>query len=413
MVAMFAKSNIFRKLILEPLRQVVRSQTASDRSNIIQTHLKWYLCLCETTGVSPYSWDANTQRITINGRHFQLEKKWIGLIMYIAIFLAMFYETVVYGYGGSTSTANGNQHLLPRIVNMTTYGGSVLYFIFNESHSHELVALINELMSKLERHPTFGGTNIKVIKLALRIHFMSLTIAVGIMVMMVMAPKMPPFPTCLLYKMQIMENSWIPLMLRIILTSLQMWTFALYVFDGYLILLGALLSTIGLWTGVRAIKRPNIDPNLNLRLQQYRMIQLLACYTNACFQKTIYLGITVILILANIECLAAFITYHDSLASSMLTVLVLVIVDMTGMAIFVYKILGMVNQVSKEVSNGWKQRVGISGVRQKWESRMVKSCPEIKIKFGEVSYFEAKTSLVIADFQVEKTIDLILLSRKQ
>ncbi|CAL8116176.1 unnamed protein product [Orchesella dallaii] len=413
MVAMFAKSNIFRKLILEPLRQVVRSQTASDRSKIIQTHLKWYLNLCETTGVSPYSWDANTQRITINGRHFQLGKKWIGLILYIAIFLAMFYETVVYGYGGSTSTRNGNQHLLPRIVNMTTYGGSVLYFIFNESHSHELVALINELMSKLERHPTFGRSNLKVIRLALRIHFMSLTVAVGIMVMMVMAPKMPPFPTCLLYKMQIMENSRITLMLRIILTSLQMWTFALYVFDGYLILLGALLSTIGLWTGVRAIKRPNIDPNLNLRIQQYRMIQLLACYTNACFQKTIYLGITVILILANIECLAAFITYHDSLAPSMLAVLVLVIVNMTGMAILVYKVLGMVNQVSKEVTNGWKQRVGISGVRQKWESRMVKSCPEIKIKFGEVSYFEAKTSLVIADFQVEETIDLILLSRKQ
>ncbi|CAL8116168.1 unnamed protein product [Orchesella dallaii] len=410
---MVPESKIFSKVIPESFREILRSQTAPVQSKIIETHLKWHLNLCETAGLSPYSWDSDTQRVTINGRHFELGKKCTGLIMYIAIFLAMFYETVVYGYLGSTSTPNENQELLNRMVFMTIYGGSILYFIFNESHSHELVALINELMSKLERNPTFGRINVTAMKLALRLHLMSVILTFGILVMMVMVPTLPPFPTCLLYKMEFWDYSWTTLMLRIILTMLQMWTFALYIFDGYLILLGAILSTIGLWTGVSAIKRLNTHTNLNKRLQKYRMIQLLACYTNACFQKTIYLGGTVLIILANIVCLAAFMTYHDSLAPSMLMVLVLIIVEVTGIAVFVFKILGMINHVSKEGTNGWKQRVGIRGVRQKWESRMVKSCSEIKIKFGEVNYFEAITSLVIVDFQVEKTINLILLSRKQ
>ncbi|CAL8116170.1 unnamed protein product [Orchesella dallaii] len=411
MDAVIPESKIFSILFLQSFRETLKSQTAPVQSNIIETHLKWNLNLCETAGVSPYSWDSNTQRIIINGRHFQLGKKCIGLIMYIATFLAMFYETVVYGYGGSTST-NENQQLLNRLVFMTIYGGCGLYFIFNESHSHELVALINELMSKLERNPKFGKINIKIMKLALRLHLMSVIIPFGIMMMMVMVPKMPPFPTCLVYRMEFGEYSWTTLLLRIILTMLQIWTFAMYVFDGYLILLGALLSTIGLWTGMRALKRSSINLNLNKRLQQYRMIQLLVCYTNACFQKTIFLGLTVVIILANIVSLAAFITYHDSLAPSMLAVLVLVIADVTGIAVFVYRIPGMVNQLSKQVTKGWKQRVGIRGVREKWESRMVKSCSEIKIKFGGVNYFEATTSLVIVDFQVEKTMNLILLSRK-
>ncbi|CAL8116166.1 unnamed protein product [Orchesella dallaii] len=412
MDALFPELKAFGKLILESFHRNLKRQTAPVRSNIIETHLKWHLNLCETAGLSPYSWDSNTQRVIINGRHSQLGKKYIGLIMYIAIFLAMFYETIVYGYGGSTSTPNENQQLLNRLVFMTTYGGCGLYFIFNENHSREFLALINELMSKFERNPTFGRINIKVMRFALRLHLMSLILPFGIMMMMVMAPKMPPFPTCLVYKTEFGDYSWTTLMLRIILTVLQMWTFALYVFDGYLILLGALLSTIGLWTGVLALKRSNADLKLDKRLQQYRMIQLLVCYTNACFQKTIFLGLTVVTILANIVSLAAFITYHGSLAPSILTGLVLIIVEVTGIAVFVYKILGMVNQVSKEVTKGWTQRVGIRGVRQKLESRMVKSCSEIKIKFGEVSYFEARTSLVILDFQVEKAINLILLSRK-
>ncbi|CAL8116180.1 unnamed protein product [Orchesella dallaii] len=320
MDAVIPESKIFSTLFLQSFRETLRSQTAPVQSNIIETHLRWHLNLCETPGVSPYSWDSNTQRVIINGRHFQLGKKCTGLIMCIAIFLAMFYETVVYGYLGSTSTPNKNQQLLNRLVFMTIYGGCGLYFIFNESHSHELVALINELMSKLERNPTFGRINIKIMKIALRLHLMSVIIPFGIIVMMVMAPKMPPFPTCLVYKMEFGDYSWTTLMLRIRLTMLQMWTFAMYVFDGYLILLGAILSTIGLWNGMRALKRSNTNLKLDKYLQQYRMIQLLVCYTNACFQKTIFLGLTVVIVLANIVSLAAFITYHDKLAPSMLTV---------------------------------------------------------------------------------------------
>ncbi|CAL8116162.1 unnamed protein product [Orchesella dallaii] len=388
-------------------RKQLANQETSIQSNVIATHLKWHTYLCATSGLSPYSWNSSDQKVIINKRHFQQKRKWIGFIIFFAMFLAMIYETMVFGYGFLEPSAY--QDLLTRMLFLALYGGCGLYFIFNESHAHELAALINELTSKCETDPIFGGLNTNAMKLALRLHLISIIIPMGVMTMMVITPKLPPFPTGLTFQLGLDEQWWIAI-LRVLLTILQMWTLALYVFDGYLILLGTFFSVIGLWTAARSLKIRNTDTKLNNRLHQYRKIQLLACYANACFQKTIFLGFTVIMILGSTLCLAAVITYNSSLKPSILFLLMLFIVNLTGISAIVYKLPGMINLLSKQVIREWKRRVCDMVGRRKLESRILMSCTQIKIKFGELNYFEAGTSLVIVNFQIENTINLILLN---
>ncbi|CAL8116164.1 unnamed protein product [Orchesella dallaii] len=186
--------------------------------------------------------------------------------------------------------------------------------------------------------------------------------------------------------------------------------FACYGIDAFIIVFGALLSTLGLWTAVRSLKRRSNDTGISLLFQKYRMIQVLACYKNACFQKSIFLGLTFELIVLNIVSFAGLITFYGSLKPSILFLLTLLNITVIGVAASVYKIPGMVNLLSKDVIAGWKRNVDGRYRRSRLESRILKSCSEIKIRFGEMNYFEAATSLTIINFQVEKTVNFVLLN---
>jgi len=148
---------------------------------------------------------------------------------------------------------------------------------------------------------------------------------------------------------------------------------------------------------------------LKTQFEDYRTIQLICCYTNVCFQKTIFLWVTVITIIMDIVTITSCLSYNASLPPRILVVLMRMSLNVNVITIFAYRFPGMLNKMSKEIVQEWKTIVQVKG--RKWESRFAKSCQQLKIRFGEVNYFEESTCLTIVDFKFQQTINLKLISK--
>jgi len=142
----------------------------------------------------------------------------------------------------------------------------------------------------------------------------------------------------------------------------------------------------------------------------YRQIQLICCYTNVCFKKSAFLGLTVAVILIDVTSFTACISSAGTLAPRILFVLVIISLNLNAITLIAYRFPGMVNRMSQEVIRGWKKHADYKGIRC-LEYKFMKSCQQIKIRFGDVNFFEVSTCLVIVDFKLQQTINLKLVTQ--
>ncbi len=75
--------------------------------------------------------------------------------------------------------------------------------------------------------------------------------------------------------------------------------------------------------------------------------------------------------------------------------------------IFQFGILANVFKVSKRVQGQIKRNHELC--RNRWFKKWFKSCPTFKIYFGGSNYLEPRTPLIIQDFVIHQTVNLMLL----
>jgi len=108
---------------------------------------------------------------------------------------------------------------------------------------------------------------------------------------MVALPQTPPLQTALIYKNKsLQDHNFISTLMRIIVTLVEVWMVAAWAFHGYLILFGVMVSVARIWSGIKTLKAEKIN-KLSTHFQKYLMLQLLTCYANVCFQRTIFLSL--------------------------------------------------------------------------------------------------------------------------
>ncbi|CAL8076477.1 unnamed protein product [Orchesella dallaii] len=134
---------------------------------------------------------------------------------------------------------------------------------------------------------------------------------------------------------------------------------------------------------------------------------LLSTYINVQFRNSLHFSILIAVILLGILSSTAAIKYHDEMPSTMMYVVTVVSVDSTVTSLFIAMIPGKVNGISKDVIHSWRRQYS-SGIN-KLERKVIRSLREIKIQFGMANFFEKDTCLVVVDFQILRTVDVLLL----
>jgi hypothetical protein len=98
---------------------------------------------------------------------------------------------------------------------------------------------------------------------------------------------------------------------------------------------------------------------------------------------------------------------HHVLPAPMYLVVVMVTFDGIFCLICISKFSGGVCTESKEVLGKWKV-VGLSYEKRKITRKFFRSCEPLKIKMGMCNYFDGTTPLVIMDFLVIQSVNLLL-----
>ncbi|CAL8076471.1 unnamed protein product [Orchesella dallaii] len=142
-------------------------------------------------------------------------------------------------------------------------------------------------------------------------------------------------------------------------------------------------------------------------IKKHNNLSLLSTYINIQFRKSLQFSLVIAAILVGILTSTAAIKYHDTMPSTMMYVVAVAGVDATVTSLFIAMIPGKVNGISKDIIHGWKRQYSC-GVN-KLERKVIRSLREIKIQFGTANYFERGTCLAVVDFQILRTVDVLLL----
>ncbi|CAL8133427.1 unnamed protein product [Orchesella dallaii] len=146
------------------------------------------------------------------------------------------------------------------------------------------------------------------------------------------------------------------------------------------------------------------------RMEMNRRIQLLNILFNEAYVGTLFAFV------GGCSCALTALSYAllriftSSLEFAVLVIiwLVLMAVDAAIVMLYICKLAGSVNSVSKNVLQ--KQLAALSRKRKDGLTRRVlKSCPPIKVSFGLCNFIDNETPLEFLEFSVNRLVDLILL----
>lgn len=154
--------------------------------------------------------------------------------------------------------------------------------------------------------------------------------------------------------------------------------------------------------------------------KEYRILQVLGCLLNDVIQKVWLTW----LIIATILCLSLSTsmviqrmhTMSGSTEDVLITLVFSVIaIDYVMLLVFLVGGMAQLMMQSQELRCSWQKymakSVYTSTKHKRWERRFLKSCTNIKVRFGEINYIESETPLSCIDFSTDLTVQFLILSQ--
>ncbi|CAL8147111.1 unnamed protein product [Orchesella dallaii] len=265
----------------------------------------------------------------------------------------------------------------------------------------------------IERIKTVRNRNNQRMIKILRLMLLLMTTAGFLEVMTIVAaillcPDTRPFPSSLISKRMASENQVIAFAARSFLSVAYAWNFVSFGLHGYLIINSVIICVGILYITVYELKRNTNNRFLHKNTQKYQMLQLVSGRLNGCFQNTVFFWFTVIIVMVGSSGMTGCIMFYGNLKTSSLIVLMMLASHAVTITVTAFKFPGLVNWMSKQILHGWE--VNLPNGCGKWRRKYILSFREIRIHFGGVNFYEKNTCVNIFDFQIQITINLILLS---
>ncbi|CAL8136872.1 unnamed protein product [Orchesella dallaii] len=360
----------------------------------ISYHAKLHIDLCKFVKLTPFNWNSNEAKIEIKEENWKSGRILVYAI-HLTILLLMLYETIQNSILRKDADSQGN---FVRMTLLILQIGTPVYHQVVWSDTLEFCALLNGLLNfnKLQ----IGNLNNSTVRMVLSVVKIStLLCPLSFAMVMIFAPMTPPFPTSLIT----LRETWNRAGFLILVEIVEIWNMLEYMLHGYFICSVVILANAGIYIGIKSIENRSIKS----ALPKYRIIQLLAVQTNVCFRNSVHLSITFVCILLGIVCNGAVVKYYNLLSPRALVAMVVVGAQTNVIGLLCYRIPGMVNWMSRALLQNWKRE--LSRRRNVVERKCLRSLSQLKVQFGNVNFFERKTCLVVVDFQIQQTINMLLL----
>ncbi|CAL8076468.1 unnamed protein product [Orchesella dallaii] len=335
-----------------------------------------YAALCKLPKITPFEYDPAKQLLRVVKPWWNL-KKVLVFSTHIGVAISSLFEIIL---SVIVQHEIDKHALLLRILLVNILCWSFVYHYHIWSDAEGFCSLLNGIIryNKLE----IGNLDTKVMRRILVAMKQGILLTgFAICSLMVACPHTPPFPTSL------MEYTptpwrWHTFVVLIALMAIEVWNVISWICHGA-------------WsTGAASIKK-------------FNKLLVLATYINVQFRNSMHFSNLIAVILLGILCYTATVKYHNEMPSTMMYVVAVVIIDCTVNSLFITIIPGKVNGISKNIIYDWKRQY--SGGINNLERKVVRSLREIKIQFGTANYFERGTCLVVMDFQIRNTVDVLLL----
>ncbi|CAL8076491.1 unnamed protein product [Orchesella dallaii] len=361
----------------------------------IKDHVRFHAKLCKLPIITPFLWDNERELLRVNKFAWKVKKSLV-LSIHLCIVIAMLSEIVAFVL--VSKNADKFAALL-RIVFFCLISCPFLYHQHAWSDSEGLCTLLN-CIAQFNQLKT-GNLDTLWIRTILTVMQMSMFLATCLVtVLMAFCPDFPPFPSSLLVYV---PQGWLVIIIRMVVTTIQVWNVISWMCHAGLILCCALLCNGAMYIGVHSLTKYPYPSNQSLK--KYRQLLLLGTYINLQFRKSIQLALLMAVIALGILCFSATIKCHAEVSFMVLGIIILITVNAVVASSLMAAIPGKVNGMSKELLNDWKPK----SVKGRLDKKTVRSLREIKLQFGTANYFERNTCLAVMDFQIEKTVDLLLL----
>lgn len=187
----------------------------------------------------------------------------------------------------------------------------------------------------------------------------------------------------------------------------------------YETMVASYLSTVLLLNKIRAAQS-SLIPFLEFKrsILEYRQTLVYTEMVNRCFKNSVALpfkiSISIFGILLGTVALDNKLRTSSNMDAFCLSVYTLVNVNL--LLILAYSIPGNANTVSKRIMVGWKNllatRVNNYGYSRKTLReirRLIKSTNDVRLYYGELNYYKNNTGVIILNFMMESTLNLVLM----
>ncbi|CAL8076462.1 unnamed protein product [Orchesella dallaii] len=356
-----------------------------------------YASLCKLPKITPFEWDPVRELLTVIKPWWNL-KKALVLSIHIGIGISSLFEII---FSTAIQPAINKHELLLRILLSNIICWSFVYHYHIWSDSEGFCALLNCIIrfNKLET----GNLDTKVMRrilVAFKQGMMLTGIAIGLLI--VACPQTPPYPTSLLQYIPT-PWGWYTFIAFVVLKMIEVWNLVSWICYTALVCFCAVLCNSAMYVGCKSLKKFSFKESI----KKHSILSLLATYINVQFRNSLHFSILIAVILLGILSSTAAIKYHDAMPSTMMYVVAVVSADSTATSLFIAMIPGKVNGISKDVIHAWRRQYSC-GIN-KLERKVIRSLREIKIQFGTANFFEKDTCLVVVNFQILRTVDVLLL----
>ncbi|CAL8068228.1 unnamed protein product [Orchesella dallaii] len=380
-----------------------------NSTSIAELHVRFYVNLCRLSGYSPFSWDSEMNQVTVRKDKWKMKNNKVALALYFGVFIAMIYKLGLDCIlkKPEDGKQNDSKQFLIGVIFLLIQVNGATYFSLVEYHGPAYAALLNEIIRKSRRQGIHKGIKIALNTLMISVAFMSVITFLVIAI----SQENLPLPASLILRTSLPKNNWMTRVLILSITLITLRSITCYWFMGITVFCGLFLSVGTLWESTRKLYNmvQKKKSKLSHQFTMYLRTQLLCCYTNLCFQKTIFFWLTIIISAIDVICLTTCLLASGTLAPGLIVIMMLLSLHVNIVSIFEYRLPGIMNQMSKDIIQAWKSN-NQKG-RRSWEAKFVRSCSELRIRFGEVNFFDTSTGLIVLNYKIQQIISFVLIGR--
>ncbi|CAL8127509.1 unnamed protein product [Orchesella dallaii] len=140
----------------------------------------------------------------------------------------------------------------------------------------------------------------------------------------------------------------------------------------------------------------------------YRIIQTMALVFNGIYQKWAIVVLLIFQTIIQIAGVCSLIRFGKVMQVAESAVFLVCAFNAVSIILIVYGSAAHVNMCSAGVIKSFKRVTTKMGREKKWWIRFVRSCPEVKIRFGATNYIDQLSPINYMDFNINQTVTVLI-----